>query len=249
MKCDSYLNDIDYEFVEGNCYPLVQCQNYFNKNITNNNRKECLEEGIICINEYPFLTKKNKECFISCSYEDLFDKKSISTVFPKALEKVHEIFIEKMKNNEIKLDNNSEFIDIVIEGEEVLYRLTTNINENNIEVNKAIQSYSFIDFTYCEKKLKETNIINGNDILFFFITDIERNDTPTIQVEYEVYNYNNLNENLDLSVCIGCPITLYSPIYLTKAQFNEYKNAKNKDMTYLNQMILFIMIYALLLIL
>ena len=228
MKCDSCLNDIDFEFVEGNCYPLVQCQNYFYKNITNNNSKECLEEGIICINEYPFLTIKNKECFISCSYEDLLDKKCISTVFPKALEKVHEIFIEKMKNNEIKLDNNSEFIDIVIEGEEVLYRLTTNINENNIEVNKAIQSYSFIDFTYCEKKLKETNIINENDILFFFITDIERNDTPTIQVEYEVYNYNNLNENLDLSVCIGSPITLYSPIYLTEAQFNEYKNAKKQ---------------------
>jgi hypothetical protein len=87
MKCDSCLNDIDYEFVKGNCYQYAQCQYYFYRNIINNNIKECLEEGEICINEYPFLFKKNKECFMSCTYEDLIDKVCISTNYPKALEK------------------------------------------------------------------------------------------------------------------------------------------------------------------
>ena len=92
-------------------------------------------------------------------------------MFPKALEKMHEIFIEKMKNDEIKLGNSSEFIDIIIEGEEVLYRLTTNINENNIVVNKEIKSYSFIDFRNCEKILKENSKIECKlyDLCSFFI--------------------------------------------------------------------------------
>lgn len=228
MKCDSCLNNIDYEFVKGNCYQSVQCLYYFFRNITNNNNKECLEKGKICLNDYPFLLENNKECLTSCSFEQLIDKICISTKFPKALEKVHEIIIEKIKTNEIKLDNNKEFNDIIIKGKEVLYRLTTNINENNIDINNAIQNYSFIDFRNCEMKLKDNNKINENDVLFFLMINIERNDTPTTQVEYEIYNSNNLNNNLDLSTCIDSSISLYSPIFLTEAQFKEYKNAKNQ---------------------
>ena len=228
MKCSSCLNEIDYELKKGNCYKKKECPNYYLRNVTNGNLKECLEENEICINDYPFLMSIDKECVINCTYEDLINKNCLSTNFPKALQEVHKIInviLEYSKNN---LNIENEYNDLLIEGLEVEYLLTTNINHNKLDFDNDIKNYSFINFGDCERLLKKEYNLNENDPLFIYMVNIKRNDTPTMEVEYEIYNPFNLSKALDLSICKNIPITINSPIFLSDEQFNKYKNAKNQ---------------------
>ena len=226
MQCDSCYDD--YELINGNCIPLIECPYLYIKNITNNNNKECLKENEICIDDYPFLFPKSNECKIICSYTQLIDKECISTKNSKALQEVHHIIIQKLKNNELILDNNNNFNDIIIEGMDTFYHLTTNINQNNNELNKKYSNLSSIELRECENKIKKNNNLPDDAPLFIFIVELIRNDTPSREVEYEIYNPYNLTINLDLSICKDTPIIIKSPILLNENKLKIYQNAKNQ---------------------
>ena len=226
MKCISCINNNDYELIYGNCFNIKECLYFYIRNISNYYNKECLNENEICIEDYPFLFQN--ECKINCTYEELINKKCIPTNKPNAHQKVHNIIFDKLKNEEITLDNKNNFEDIIIDGIDSYYHLTTDINQNDIEYNKKLYNYSHIEFGECEEILKKKNNLDMDAALFVFIVEIIRNDTPTREVEYEVFNPDNLDINLDLSVCEDIPITITSPISLDENQFNIYKNAKNQ---------------------
>ena len=225
MKCNSCVND--YELINENCLPLKECQYYYIRNITNRDNKECLKVNEICIDDYPFLFPNINECKINCSYKQLIDKECISTKYPKALQEVHNIIIQKLKNNELIIENNN-FNDIIIEGIDLFYHLTTNINQNNNELNNKYNKLSSIELRECENKIKDNNNLKEDDPLFFFIIELIRNDTPSREVEYEIYNPYNLSVPVDLSVCKDTPIFINAPIQLEENKLIIYQNAKNQ---------------------
>ena len=228
MKCKSCLNIDDYELIYGNCFKLKKCPYYYIRNITNFHKKECLKENELCIEDYPFIFPSNNECKDKCTFNELISRQCISTNKPKALQEIHNIIIKKLKDKEIFLDDNNNFNDIIIEGIDSFSHLTTNINQNNYELNIEFNNLSNIELGDCEQKLKEKNNLKEDDTLFIFIIEIIRNDTPSREVEYEIYNPYNLSKNLDLSVCKDIPIIINSPILLNESQFMKYKNAKNQ---------------------
>ena len=91
--------------------------------------------------------------------------------------------------------------------------ITSEENEKNNKISK-------IDLGECEKILQ--NIYKIEDPLIIFMVDIKRNDTNSTQVEYQVFNPNNL-EQLNLSLCENMKIDTYSPI---KMDYEVYILAK-----------------------
>ena len=224
MNCNNCI-DNEYELNHGNCFKIVDCLNYFIRNITNNNRKECINE--LCIEDYPFLIKKDNECKINCTIEQLISQECIPTKNQKIILQVYELIINSLKNKEICLDENNNFEDILINGIDSIYHLTTDRNLKD-ENKKKNSDLSHIEFGECEEKLKSANGLDKDASLFVFIVEIIINDTPTREVEYEIFNPDNLDVNLNLSVCKDIPISILSPITLDEERFKKYENAKNQ---------------------
>ena len=172
------------------------------------------ESNIIIINsdqlkECLFKENNTKECEESITYEDLINQNYIPLNSKNSIDKVFELFQEHLKNKSININKNE-----VIVGEDVIFHLTT--TEQNEQNNKV----SHIDLGECEKILQ--NIYKIEDPLIIFMVDIIINDTNSTQVEYQVFNPNNL-EKLNLSLCENTKINIYSPI---KMDYEVYILAK-----------------------
>ena len=228
MKCGSCLNNDEYELINGNCFKLKDCSFFYIRNKTNNYQKECLKENEICIEDYPFLFPNINECKINCILNELINKQCLTTNNPNAFQKVHNIIVQNLKGKIFFLDDNNNFNDIIIEGIDSFFHLTTNINQTNDKLNIEFKNLSHIDLGECENKLKNHYNLKDEDPLFIFMIEIMRNDTPSRQVEFEVYNPFNLSKNLDLSICKNCPIRIKTPFILNENQFIKYQNAKKQ---------------------
>ena len=185
---------------------------FFDNNSFTNNINS--ESNIIAINseelkECLFKENNTKECEESITYEDLINQNYIPLNTKNSIDKVFELFQEHFKNKSINIKKNE-----IIVGEEVIFHLTT--TEQNEKNNKI----SNIDLGECEKILQ--NIYKIEDPLIIFMADIKRNDTNSTQVEYQVFNPNNL-EKLNLSFCENMKIDIYSPI---KMDYEVYILAK-----------------------
>ena len=104
-------------------------------------------------------------------------------------------------------------IDIIIKGNNIIYQIsTTNIVKNNLH-----DYLSSIDLGDCENKIKEEY---KTDYIIIQKTDINYNN-KTI-VKYELYDPNNKEKEIDLKICKGDNIQIYTPLDITENYIHNY---------------------------
>ena len=178
--------------------------------------------------------QENGECKNLVEFKDLFNMKYIPLNTQNSIDKVFELFSKELKN--INKTN-----DKIIEGENVIFHMTSSKNQHYYYENNLYNNISSIDFGECEKILQEKFQID--EILIIMKVDIKRDDTSSTQIEYQVFNPINLQQS-DLSYCDNAKIVVYPPIDLDNKTYNLLKHLKDQDIIYLMSMIPFIMIYA-----
>ena len=182
-----------------------------------NNCKQCinnnyyLEGGncnFFCSENDPLFKVETKECVKFCSVDEILDKKCIiSKVTDKSLENIN----GNIRHIILNLTMNKT-INIIIEGNNIIYQISTtdNIKNNNYNI-------SSIDFGSCERKIKEKY---GIDYIIIQKADIIYNNMTI--VKYELYNTNNVSENIDLSICKDDKIQIYTPLKISDEYIENY---------------------------
>ena len=149
--------------------------------------KECL-----------FIERDSKECNNFATLKDLFDKNYSPMSTKDSIDRVFELFNQKFKNKNINISN-----DEIIEGENVVFQMTTTQKQDYYLKNNLYNNISSIDLGECEKILQKEYKID--DPLIIIKVDIKRNDTVSTQIEYEVFNPYTL-QKLNLSYCSNTKI-------------------------------------------
>ena len=182
-----------------------------------------LIDNIDIIVECLFLDKLTKKCKDIFEFEELISEKYIPLNSKKTIDKVFDLYTKELKNN--KLRNKTE----IIPGDNIIFQFTTTEEQNYIIENSLYSNISSIDLNKCENILKEKYNIDDNEPLIIMKVDINRNDTISTQIEYEVYNPTNF-EKLDLSICKdkNAKISLYPPIDLDSNILNLAKHLKRQ---------------------
>ena len=119
--------------------------------------------------------------------------------------------------------------DIVIEKKDIIFQITTTINQ----IYNNYNNLSTIDLNECENKLRELYNIEVNAPLFMLKIDSYNENSP-IQVEYEVCHHNENNNEffaLSLEICKDIKININLPKYLSETEIGEYI-ASNGDVCY-----------------
>ena len=138
-----------------------------------------------------------------------------------SIDKVFELFSSGLKNLNKTLNE-----DEIIEGENVKFQITTTEKQNNYYKNNNIyQNISLIDFENCEKVLQ--GLYHIDIPLIIVKADINRNDTVSTQVEYQVYNPYNF-EKLNLSYCDNVKINVFPPVHLDDEIIDLLKSLKEQ---------------------
>ena len=171
--------------------------------------KECL-----------FIERESKECNNLAALKELFDKNYLPINTKDSIDKVFELFNQELKNKKINMSN-----DEIIEGENVVFQMTTTEKQDYYLKNNLYNNISTIDLGECEKILQKEYKID--EPLIIIKVDIKRNDTVSTQVEYEVYNPYNL-QKLNLSYCANAKIGIYPPINIDKEIYDLAKHLKEQ---------------------
>ena len=248
LKCDKYLNYernkcIDFIPLGFYLYDktkglIEKCHESCNScmigpNDSSSNCNQCknnsyyLENGnciinILCPSEKPLFNKKINECVGLCSVEEILKRKCI-------INRVDDDSLEIINKNIRQIIYNltmNDTIDIIIEGNNIIYQIsTTNIVKNNKNNN-----ISSIDFGNCENKIKEEY---KTEYIIIQKTDINYNN-KTI-VKYELYDPNHKEEKIDLKICKGDNIQIYTPLDITNNYIHNYFKLYEQGYNILNQ--------------
>ena len=136
-------------------------------------------------------------------YSNLTNNTKESNIIQKKISKSK----EQIKDNINEIMENYETGKIYeIFGDDYNVKISP-INNNNY---KNISTY--IDFLYCENKLRDYYNISKNDILTVLQIEINKNNENSLinQVEYAIFDINK--KRLNLSICSNEPIKIYYSI-------------------------------------
>ena len=136
------------------------------------------------------------------------------------------------KINELKLDfKQNAMNNIIFESDnyKIQFYNTSVISQQKA---KNYLNISNIDLKNCEKTLKEKYNIPSEEVLIIIKVDLLRQDTKSIQVEYEIYS-ESLNK-LDLNYCINDNIIITIPYNLENELLNKVKLGQNEGYDILN---------------
>jgi hypothetical protein len=173
----------------------------------------------LCPEYYPFEIVKTKECVESCEIDEFINKLCIINSFSKNnINNITDRF--KTIINDV---DNSDF-DVIIEGNNIIYEITTT------SVKNEHSNISLIDFGECEKILKSRYSI---EYLLVFKVDIKINDSYPLAVEYEVYSPENKTK-LDISLCENKNIDIYVPISMDNQANSLYDSMSQYGIDILN---------------
>ena len=156
-----------------------------------------------------FYSKKTNECLEICSYDDLLN----DNCGIKDSEKINIIINHLIKEYILKnyTDGN-----LVIEGEDNdAFQLTNSLNERKTKygIDSNTHNLSMIDLGDCEEKLKIENNISLSESLIIYKMEKVGTIASQKNIQYEVYNPNNL-EKLNLSICTNEKIIIFIPVIL-----------------------------------
>ena len=164
---------------------------------------------LFCPESKPLLKVKINECVKFCSSNEILKKKCIiRNVTKDNFEIINENMRQIIQNN--KIDKNES---LIIEGNNIIYQIST---MDNIKNNKY-ENLSSIDFGNCEQKIKKDLHI---DYIIIQKADIKINNITF--VKYELYNPNNKEQFIDLSICKEEKVQIYSPVNIEDKYIEDY---------------------------
>ena len=195
-----------------------QCKNnsYYLKN------GNCIINNALCPNEKPLFNIKKNECVKLCSIEEILKKICI-------INRVSDDSLEIINKNIRQIIYNltmNDTIDIIIEGNNIIYQIST----TNIVKNNKHGYVSSIDFGDCENKIKEEYT---TDYIIIQKSDINYNNMTIIK--YELYNPNNKEEAINLKLCKGDSIQIYTPLDIPNNFIHKYYKLSEQGYNILNQ--------------
>ena len=141
---------------------------------------------------------------------------------------------ESLINGVINTSNIEDGKDIVIQGKETSFTITTTENQKNSE-NKNVTT---INLGECENKLKDYYNISRNKSLFIFKVEVLKEGMKVPKIEYEVY-YPLKGDNLDkleLNVCDDTKIELSIPVNIHEKELEKHDSRSScyNDICYIS---------------
>jgi len=226
-----YLYDKRKGFIE-KCHEsckscMIGPSDYSNNCNQCKNNSYYLENGnciinILCSSEKPLFNIEINECVELCSVEEILKRKCI-------INRVDDDSLEIINKNIRQIIYNltmNDTIDIVIEGNNIIYQIsTTNIVKNNKHDN-----ISSIDFGDCENKIKEEY---NTDYIIIQKSDINYNNMTI--VKYELHDPNNKKEEINLKLCKGNSIQIYTPLDITNNYIQNFYKLHEQGYNILNK--------------
>ena len=189
-------------------------------NYTITNENSDMTYSYSYLEECLFIKRESRECIDFSTLNDLFQKIDLPINTKDSIDKVFELFSQELKNKTINISN-----DEIIEGENVVFQMTTTEKQDYYLKNNLYINISSIDLRECEKILQKEHEID--EPLIIIKADIKRNDTVSTQIEYEVYNPID-GEKLNLFYCKNTEVNIYPPINLDKETYDLVKQLKEQ---------------------
>ena len=248
MHCLSCYEERDEYLIGTNCYE-IKCDYLFYKD-KDTLIKTCINESI-CPDDYPILNNSTNECKLNITEipTEEFTDVELSTLHNNSNlfnETIASFILDKISRNKnisseefaninqtyitlsnLIQNNNITNIseDIIIEGKDAIYQITTTEKQKNSNSNSETSS---IDLGECEKIIKR-NISNETDPtpLIILIIDVKKDGLKSTLVEYEVYNPYT-KDKINLEICSNTIITISAPINLTKEETSLYESASKQ---------------------
>ena len=224
---DIYEYDPDYK----NCFPKISCKYYFYYIYDENNLKSkiCLSEGSLCPETKPYEIILTKECVSSCPYENYINSICKLSNINTNNDNVIENFEFEIENNDNLINQilYGNFDDLTVNGNNIVYQITTTENQKNKIDSKINDGISSIQMGECETILKNKYNISENISLIILKYDLKANESISRQVEYEVYDPLT-RQKLNLEYCNNTSINLYVPIELDEDLLELYEKANNQ---------------------
>ena len=190
----------NFELNKNNC--LYKYNYYYNSN----QEIIFLLKDQLCPEILPYELVESKECVEYCDNEELINKFCIINDFNG---NNFELITNRIKDF-VALSNSTDY-DVIIDGNNVVFEVTTTVTSNNY------YNISSIDFGECESILKKNYNI---DYLIVFKIDIKLNNSFSTIVQYEVYSPDK--KILNLSLCDKSQIELLVPVYIDEEVNNLY---------------------------
>ena len=228
MNCLTCVNNITYEYDPDNknCFPRSYCKYnyYYEFNENKMKSKICLSENAICPESFPYEIIATKECVLYCSLENLINSICKLSNQDINIEKFTDYFRKEIENNDELINNiiNENFKDLALFGNNIIYQLSTTINQEFRIESKINDGISSIDLGDCESIIKKENNIDEKVSLIILKYDIKTKESLATQVKYDVYNPIT-KKKLNLDSCKNTSITIYSPVDLNDNLFEIYK--------------------------
>ena len=186
------INSSDITLVENNTY-----NSPYNIGYNNTSNNDCSVEDFL-----------NKECLFNNS-------KAISTqdFILNISSKLKDISLYNILNN----ITNEYKEDIIIDGNNIIYEITSSYNQNN----KEYKNISTIDLGECEKILKRQYKIDDNETLLIFKIDYFIEGLKTRLIKYDIF-HPKTKEQLDMKYCQNSTIKMNIPVIIDEDELFKY---------------------------
>ena len=128
----------------------------------------------------------------------------------------------EIRNNNLYIINilEKEKKDIIIKNDNIIYQITSTLNQNNKEYNNI----SNIILGECEIKLRNNYNISNNITLLILKIDIFEEGLLIPIIEYEIYN-SKIKEKLNLNICKNDKIKIYIPVSINENNLFKYNSS------------------------
>jgi len=203
-NCTICENNIDWIYTGEYCKLIIICPKYFYKDKNNNNKINCITDIKECPPGMDYLNLNTRECiekaninnFMEFQYKVKGDEEllnNISNNFFYEYKQFPEFFSNFIKEQNFKIEGLNSVLQIGLE-------------EN---IKKQDDSNTGYDFGDCPKIIRtKYGIKDDNNIIYKVIDFSFKGKRLT---KYYVYDTNNLETPLDLSVCENQTVTIVSP--------------------------------------
>ena len=215
-NCTVCENNIDWIYTGEYCKLITNCPKYFYKDKNNNYKINCIEDIKECPSGMDYLNLDTRECkekantidFMQYKYkvkgdEELLNKISNNIFFD--YKQFPEFFINFIEEQNIKIEGLNSVLKIGLE-------------EN---IKKQDNSDIGIDFGDCPKIIRTKYEIKENNKIIYKVIDLKYEGRRL--TNYKIYNTDNLETPLDLSVCENQTVTIVSPPLNYLDYFENYE--------------------------
>ena len=160
---------------------------------------------------------------VKCSNEKILENKCTEKITPEQTKEIYTTLKDDIKKGEFNKTNNT-----IIHTENVIFQIST----LKFQKNNENSNISIIDFSDCEKIIRETYNIKEEDELIMLKSDIFNEDSK-IYVQYEIYNPYTL-ESIPLDICNKVKININIPITLNETTESLLKSLSNSGYNLFN---------------